>query len=329
MKTYIKQGDCLELMKEIPDKAVDMVLCDLPYGITKCQWDKVLPFCELWHNYRRIVKPNGTIALFSNQPFTTKLIGSNLQNYKYSWYWIKQNSTGFQFAKYQPMRKVEDINIFLNNSTDNKGQYLQTREYLQAEREKSGLQLSDFKKLIGTNMAGHYFTSGKQFTLPNAEAYKLLQTTGYFQMPYKELQALYKSEKIRYIAPTYNPQGLKEYDKPIKVVKNRKKEDSVVPDTIGNEYIVKYYNYPNNILQYGYDKDRVHPTQKPVPLLEYLIKTYTNEGQTVLDNCMGSGSTGVAAVNTGRQFIGFELNPQYYETAKNRIETAQRSAANI
>lgn len=242
MKTYIKQGDCLELMKEIPDKSIDMVLCDLPYNMTDCEWDKQLPFSELWQEYSRITKDNSAIVLFSIQPFTTKMIQSNLKYFRYCWYWKKNNATGGQFAKVQPMRCIEDICVF------------------------------------------------------------------------------YKHK------PPYNPQGLVKLEKPIirKDIRH-----SNLYDYRGKAKPQYYTNYPKNLIEFNRDKEYYHPTQKPVPLLEYLIKTYTNEGQTVLDNCMGSGSTGVAAVNTGRQFIGFELNPQYYETAKNRIEQAQRSAANI
>lgn len=177
--------------------------------------------------------------MFGAQPFTTKLIQSNLRQYKYNWYWIKNNVTGFTFAKYQPMRKVEDICVFY---------------------KKHG---------------------------------------------------------------TYNPQGLKKVEKP-KVRTKRKTVDGVYKSgTLCKPYIEKFTNYPNNVLMYANEVanniNRLHPTQKPVALLEYLIKTYTNEGETVLDNCMGSGSTGVACVNTNRKFIGIELDEKYFNIAKERI----------
>ena len=231
--------ECIEKMKCIEDKTIDMILCDLPYGTTDCKWDNIIPFDEMWEQYNRIIKENGVIVLFSAQPFTTKLINSNIKNYKYSWYWIKNKCTGFTFAKHQPMRKVEDINVF------------------------------------------------------------------------------YKKK------PIYVPQGLIELDKPIvKKCKGNKKDGIYKMDSLQKEHIVKYTNYPNNVLFFNKETKTVHPTQKPLSLLEYLIKTYTREGDLILDNCMGSGSTGVASGNLGRRFIGIELDNEYFNIAKNRIERA-------
>lgn len=225
-------------MKDIPSGYVDMVLCDLPYGTTVCKWDAIIPFEPLWEQYKRIVKPNGAIVLFSAQPFTTKLIHSNLKQYRYNWYWKKNNKTGAQFAKVQPMRCIEDICVFYQQK------------------------------------------------------------------------------------PTYNPQGLVKLEKPI----YHKIRKSSIYRHRGNGSKQLYKNYPSHLLEYtgcgfGAEK-RLHPTQKPVSLLEYLVKTYTNPGDIVLDNCMGSGSTGVACVNTGRKFIGIELEEKYFEIAKQRINNA-------
>ena len=230
--------DCLEGMKDLPDSSIDLILCDLPYGTTACKWDAIIPFEPLWEQYNRIAKDNAAIVLFAAQPFTTKLINSNLKHFRYCWYWKKKNKTGFTFAKYQPMRCIEDICVF-------------------------------YKK-----------------------------------------------------APVYNPQGLVE----LKVPKVKQKTgidltaDTIYKwDTLLNPYTQRFTNYPVHLLEYAKDTNSVHPTQKPVALLEYLIKTYTNEGETVLDNCMGSGSTGVAAINTNRQFIGFELENKYFKIAEQRI----------
>ena len=211
-----------------------MILCDLPYGMTDCKWDTIIPFDELWKQYNRIVKDNGAVVLFSAQPFTTKVIGSNPKQFRYCWYWVKPYATGFCFAKYQPMRKVEDICVF-------------------------------YKKAV-----------------------------------------------------TYFPQGLKAVKNPKE--KKKKKKSGSVYSGLSKPHIQKWTNYPTNILNYaGVYKDRKHPSQKPVDLLEYLIKTYTNEGETVLDNCMGSGSTGEACINTGRRFIGIEKDDKYYKLAKERL----------
>ena len=228
----IKQGGCLELMKEIPDKSIDMILCDLPYGTTACKWDVVIPFEPLWEQYKRIIKDNGAIVLFGSEPFTTELNHSNLKMFRYEWIWIKNNSTGFQLANKRPLKKHEIISVF------------------------------------------------------------------------------YRKQ------PTYNPQGLQVYGK----INRRKSTGDNLPEMNNNEYIQRFTNYPTQILEFGYDKEKLHPTQKPVALLEYLIRTYTNEGDVVLDNCMGSGSTGVACINTNRNFIGYELDEHYFQSAKERLE---------
>ena len=230
-------GDCLKLMKEIPDGSVDLILCDPPYGTTDCKWDYVLPFDKLWAEYDRVLKPDGATVLFSAQPFTTQLISSNYKDFRYCWYWLKNMPTGFTYARYQPMRKVEDICVF-------------------------------YKKM-----------------------------------------------------PTYNPQGLQPVDKPRSRRKKPPKRESIYKsDTLLKEYTPRFKNYPKNVLQFDCERG-YHPTQKPVPLLEYLVKTYTNEGDTVLDNCMGSGSTGVAVKRVGgRHFIGIEQNKVYFEIAQKRIK---------
>lgn len=230
----LQQGDCLELMKSIPDKSVDMILCDLPYGTTACKWDNIIPFEPLWEQLNRIIKPNGAICLFGSEPFSSALRMSNIKNFKYDWIWDKKIPSGMSYARFQPMRQTENISVFCKGKT------------------------------------------------------------------------------------VYNPQMIKR-DKPIKGGGMSKGE------TTNNQKLValhKTYDYknPTNILIFDkIRKGSLHPTQKPVALLEYLIKTYTLEGDTVLDNCMGSGSTGVACVNTNRNFIGMELDEHYFEVAKNRI----------
>ncbi len=246
MQIDLHKGDCLELMKDIPDGSVDMILCDLPYGTTACKWDAIIPFEPLWEQYERVIKDNGAIVLFGNEPFSSKLRMSNLKLYKYDWKWIKENATGFQTVKAQPMRKYEDIMIFSKGT----------------------------------------IASGSKRNMK------------------------------------YYPQNLKEINK-IKKVAKKPEYMGERPNQDGKTYIAKYTNYPVNLLNFNRDKEKLHPTQKPVALLEYLIKTYTNEGEIVLDNCMGSGSTGVACINTGRNFIGIELDEGYFNIAQERIQAAQ------
>ncbi|MFR4164186.1 MAG: DNA-methyltransferase [Paraclostridium sordellii] len=241
-KYSLHNGNCLEVMKNIQSESIDLILCDLPFGITSCKWDSIIPFEDLWKQYNRIIKKNGAIVLFSAQPFTTKLINSNLKHYRYSWYWIKDRATGHIFAKNQPMRKVEDINVF------------------------------------------------------------------------------YKQK------PLYIPQGLKKLDK-TKIKKQTKTDnyDYVYKSlNLQKEIKSEFTNYPNNLLFFKKESKTVHPTQKPCDLLSYLIKTYTREGDIVLDNCMGGGSAGVACATTKRRFIGIELYNKYFKIAKERVEKAYK-----
>lgn len=304
-------------MKNIPDKSVDMILCDPPYGFTDAEWDSIIDIDEMFKQLRRVTKNNRNIVLFSNQPFTTDLISSYKSGFKYAWYWVKNNATSPLIAKVQPMRKLEEILVF---SVDgNEGAFEKTRQYLNNEREKSGKTLSELQTLLGTTMTSHYFTNGKQFTLPSRSAYEKLQQTGCFQMPYDELRAIYDNEKPSH-GMIYNPQGLKELDAPI--VQKRVGKSTLYKSHSQSTTARTVTGYPTNVLQFANVplNQRLHPTQKPIELLEYLIKTYTHEGMTVLDFTMGSGSTGVACMNTNRRFIGIELDENYCNIAKERIE---------
>ena len=260
-------GDCLEEMNKIADESVDLILCDLPYGTTDrkgveekgnnrlLKWDTVIPLDLLWEQYRRILKPLGTVALTADQPFTSMLILSNLDWFKYEWIWKKQKTTGFLLANYRPMKETEDVVIFSPGGA------------AAASRN-------------GKNM-------------------------------------------------TYNPQGL--IEKKVKKKNNAKRLGKFLhnPEHMGSnnkllhetEYEQKWTNYPSEIIEFGLDRNVIHPTQKPVALMEYLIKTYSNEGDTVLDNCMGSGTTGVACKKTNRNFIGIEKESEYFTQAKERIES--------
>ena len=238
----LRCGDCLELMKDIPDKSIDLILCDLPYGTTKCNWDTVIPFEPLWEQYSRIIKDNGAIVLFGSEPFSTTLRYSNLKNYKYDWKWIKTKPSGHLNAKKQPLRSYEDICVFYKKQCTYNPQNLIYGEFNNNRPSRS-------KKTKGS------YTYGIE----------------------------------------------KDFD------------------------ISKCKGYPKNLLNFSNKNNKLlHPTQKPVALLEYLIKTYTNEGDVVLDNCMGSGSTGVASINTNRNFIGIELSEEYYNIAVRRINEAKQ-----
>ena len=235
-------GDCLELMNDIPDKSIDMILCDLPYGTTQNKWDVIIPFEPLWEQYNRVIKDNGAIVLFGSEPFTSLLICSNIKNFKYNWIWQKNKCTGFLNAKKQPLNDNETISVFY------KKQVTYNPQMVKADRVyKRGLVIRDKENNI--QQSDNY---GEQKTF--------LQIDNGMRYPKR----------------------------------------------------IQYFN--NN-----YTRKQLHPTQKPVELLEYLINTYTNEDETVLDNCIGSGSTAIAAINTNRKFIGMELDNTYFELAQKRI----------
>lgn len=232
-KLELYLGDCLEVMKDIPDKYVDLILCDLPYGTTRNKWDNIIPFDRLWGEYERVIKDNGAIILFSDGLFTSKLTLSNIKLWRYNLVWDKQRGCDFLNANVKPLKSHEDICVF------------------------------------------------------------------------------YKKK------PVYNKQYW--YSKPYKRTKNGSLSDNYGDRNAAWSESVDGRRNPLSILSFPRDSSRLHPTQKPLALLEYLIKTYTSEGDVVLDNCMGSGSTGVAALKNNRKFIGIEKDENYFNIAKERI----------
>ena len=242
-KIYL--GDCLDLMPSIADKSVSCILCDLPYGTTKNHWDSIIPLDKLWEQYKRIIKDDGAIVLFSQQPFTSMLVMSNPQMFKYEWIWEKDSGTGHLNSKFAPMKIHENICVFSKSAAS--------------------------------------FVKDKS----NAMVYNPQYRNG---KPYKGKGGLL---------------GKGNYDS---------KHERVV-DTFNDG---EHY-YPIDIIKFKRDKEKLHPTAKPVDLLRYLIRTYTNEKSLVLDNCCGSGSTCVAAIREKRDFIGIELNEDYHKVACDRI----------
>lgn len=228
----------MDKMGTIPDKPIDMILCDLPYGTTACKWDVIIPFDALWAQYKRVIKDNGAIVLFGTEPFSSQLRLSCLDLFRYDWIWEKRNFVNFAAAKKQPLKIHETISVFSKN------------------------------------------------------------------------QSVYNPQDLVYLGKTTR-QG-------------RKASQIINGQERPTEYFQEFTGYPKSVLVCSREDNQQHPTKKPVALLEYLIKTYTNEGETVLDNTMGSGSTGVACVNTGRYFIGIEKDEKYFEIAKNRIDDASK-----
>jgi len=239
----IYNEDCLEGMKRIEDKSIDLILCDLPYGQTKCRWDKIIPMDKLWEQYRRIIKDNGAIVLTASQVFTTMLIENNKDIFRYEWIWMKNIATGFVQAKKRPLKNHENICVFYKNQCKYNPQGIQKIDKFHSARQHRGGRVLD-----GDNY-----------------------------------------EKV----------------------------------SLNKEYVQEFTNYPKSILYFKKEPKNIHPTQKPLALFEYLIKTYTDEGDVVLDNCMGSGTTAVACINTKRNYIGFENDKDYYDKAIARIEEVQ------
>lgn len=324
MDIQLYNGDCLELMKNIPDGSVDLVLTDPPYGTTACKWDSVIPFEPMWEELKRIVKRGGAIVLFGSEPFSSLLRASNIDWYKYDWIWEKEQSSSGLQANIAPMKKHENISVFyqtFSDCYDTTQMFIELKEYMQTERQKAKLNGKQIRDLLGSYMGSHYFTNGSQFCIPTAEAYSKLQGTGFFGLPFSELVEKYQTERRKSKIDnfnTYNPQ----------MTEGKAYKGHYAPnaEVHGNStHYVKDNNgtrYPTSILKFNRARG-LHPTQKPVDLLEYLIKTYTNEGETVLDFTMGSGSTGVACVNTNRNFIGIELETGYFDIAEKRINEAQ------
>ena len=230
----IHHGDCLDLMRHIPDGSVDMILCDLPYGTTACKWDTIIPFAELWAHYERVIKPNGAIVLTASQPFTSALVMSNPKLFRYEWIWQKEQGVNFQLAKKQPLKNHESVLVFSAKSHE------------------------------------------------------------------------------------YNPQGLRK----VSIQKSNAGKYGKVLSNHGQEktaaYVQEFSNYPKSIQAFSRTTG-LHPTQKPVALFEYLIRTYTNPGEVVLDNCAGSFTTAVAAENTGRRWLCIEQEAKYCDIARARL----------
>lgn len=313
-KIDLRQGDCLEVMKDIPDKSIDMILCDLPYGTTACKWDIVIPFDKLWEQYERVIKVNGAIVLFGSQPFSSKLVSSNIENFSHQWIWKKNKSSNFQLSKKMPLKITEDILVFYFNYD----KYDFRRKYFEQVLKFIGKKKTEILKETNQGLDHCFRINSLQFDIPTEENYNLL-IAKYKIDKMKNFITYSELSKYKRI---YNPQGIKKPEKRI-IESNIGKAGKLNQCSSLNKrfyYEREYINYPLNILEFDKEVKTVHATQKPVALLEYLIKTYTNENDIVLDNCMGSGSTGIACVNTNRNFIGIELDEKYFNIAKERIE---------
>lgn len=306
------QGDCLIESDKIKDGSVDLILTDLPYGtvgesmkdttgkykiINQSKWDNVINTDSIMQLSNRILRKNGKMILFAQQPFTTELISKAIPNlpFNYSMFWNKMHFANCLGANKACVNYIEEVLIFTKKSPKHDFDGLHPlRTYFLKEKQKSGITDKDVKNILGNGMGGHYFTNGTQFCLPTLKNYEKLQTTGFFKTEWiklKEIDSEYRNELMR----------------------------------VSNEKYPAVFNlwqggkFKSNILEYKKDFSGFHPTQKPVPLLEDIIKTFSNENDLVVDLTMGSGSTGVASKNTNRNFIGIEMDENYFNIAKQRI----------
>ena len=318
-------GDCLELMKNIPDKSVDMILCDLPYGTTACKWDIIIPFDKLWEQYKRVIKIDGTIVLFGSQPFTSKLVCSNIEWFSHSWVWNKGSCGNPFLCKVQPLKIHEDVIVFSKPNNYDLDSFKELKEIFKEIFSKIGKTKKQIIDELGQGLDHCFRFNSLQWGLPTQNNYELLKEKyNLCDVPnYEELKRKYEQE-FKKRKDVYNPQ-MEVKGKPIrKGYKGKNKEDGILGGAEQNTLAYNNIYYPKSIIEFkSRGEKKEHPTQKPIALLEYLIKSYTNENDVVLDNCMGSGSCGVASVNTNRNFIGIELDKGYFDIAEKRINEAQ------
>jgi len=323
------QGDCLIEMQNIESYSIDFILTDLPYGTTVCSWDEIIPFEPMWKEFYRILRPNGFIALTASQPFTTKLINSNIDKFSHQWIWQKEQGSNPLLANKMPMKNFEDVVIFGNEHSHDFTFRSPLRKYAKQLFDYIGKKKKEIFLDMGNQSVCHFMrTESTQFNLCTEKCYNdLIRLYDIDNMPsYIAFEKL-KSENIDWLDSfqrVYNPQMTegKEYVSGGGYVKHL---DQVIDG--GN---VSSKRYPTSIIEFATGKSKsVHPTQKPTALLEYLIKTYTNEGMTVFDATMGSGSTGVACKNTNRNFIGIEKDENYFNIAVTRIKGTEPKPNNF
>lgn len=240
----IYNEDCLIGMQRIPDGSVDCIITDLPYGTTACAWDSVIPFDPLWKQFKRVTKPNSAIVLFGSEPFSSALRMSNIEMWRYDWYWLKTRFANYAQAPYMPLKNIETISVFSQGTI-----------------------------------------------APNSK-----------------------------VKMTYHPQGLKEH---YRITKEKACSPNYRPNRKPQTYVSTHTNFPKQCIEFDNDEDHFHPTQKPLALMRYLVLTYSSDGDTILDNCIGSGTTAVACIKEKRHFIGFETNKEYFDKACKRIKAEQ------
>ena len=325
MKTNcVLHGDCLDLLPSIPDKSIDMILCDLPYGTTACSWDNIIDMGKLWQEYERIIKDNGAIVLTAQGVFCAELICYRKTWFNHDYVWIKNQHSNFALVGIQPLRVFENVLVFRPPRKDdieiqfNK----ELRAYFKKVQEFMGLGIKRINETLGHRKAEHsFYVATSQFDLCTKETYdQLIQCFKIDQMEgfldYETLQSMKEEFHDPY---TFN------FDDRVRKKQFTTKDMIARTKTIGDcakdykGHISKEYeNYPRNTLYFDCERGQ-HPTQKPVALFEYLIRTYSNENEVILDNCSGSGTTAIACLNSNRRFICMEKDETYYKRSLERI----------
>ena len=321
----IHLGDCLDLMPSIPSKSVDMILCDLPYGTTACEWDSIIPLNRLWAEYERVIKDNGNIVLTAQGMFCAELMCYRKTWFNHDYVWIKNQHSNFALVGIQPLRIFENVLVFRPpRREDIEIQFnKELRAYFKQVNDYIGLNRKKINDILGHRKAEHcFYYDTSQFALCTEETYdqlikcfKIDQMQGY--LTFETLQSM--RDKQIYLPYTFN------FDDRIKSTKQAKNNDfnrQMYGDKTNQKYkehiSKEYENYPRNTLYFDCERGQ-HPTQKPVALFEYLIRTYSNENEVILDNCSGSGTTAIACMNTNRRFICIERDETYHRKSIERM----------
>ena len=334
MNIDLRNNDCLIECDNIEDYSIDLILTDLPYGTTACSWDEIIPFEPMWEMFYKKLRPNGFIVLTASQPFTSKLVMSNINNFSHNWVWNKKRGVGHLLAKKRPMMASEDIVVFSNEHSHDFTFRSPLRKYAIKLFEYIGKTKKEIFNDIGNQCVDHFMrTKSTQFNICTKKCYdKLIELYSIDKMQgFIEYDTL-RQENDNYLNSfkrVYNPQ-MRERETP-RLSKMKASNKTVYGDLVDFEGDVLDEKYPINIIQFeksNQEDMKYHNTQKPILLLEYLIKTFSNENETILDATMGSGSTAIACMNTNRNFIGIELDKSYFAIAKKRVEEKRKEKEN-
>lgn len=308
MRSVLVHADCFDVFPYIADKSVNLILCDLPYGTTACKWDSILPFDKLWEQYKRIIKDKCVIVLFGSEPFSSLLRTSNLDWYKYDWIWEKNNAGNFQLVNYQPLKIHETISVFYNETPNMEFANIMIENMKRLNLKQIDVSKLELSRTCG--MTGWVTNKLNGSQLPTEQQWSKICDLFGIENKYNEILSTVKNI-------TYNL----ELDDTELILSNKGKAGTLghlSSESKRETYIQDKTGYPKSILKYDRENG-LHPTQKPLELIKFLIKTYSNEDDVVMDNCMGSNTTGLACKELNRQYIGIEKEKKYYDVSVSRV----------